>query len=77
MSRIVSVKNGDFGDLFDANGLAIQKCIEANLDSGICTCFDLDENGKFQTVHGPDGLEAKTVTKKHAAPLVFVTKGDP
>lgn len=43
---IVSVGRGDKGILFDANGVEVKNCIEANLATGRCFVYELDRNGK-------------------------------
>jgi len=67
---IVSVSNGDKGLLYDADGLQIDKCIEANLDTGECVCLAVDDAGKVIVQED----EAKKNVIMHKPPLRFEPK---
>lgn len=43
--RVVSVKNGDKGVVYDARGNEVENCIEANLKTGRCVVFETTPDG--------------------------------
>lgn len=50
--RYVSGANGNKGRVFDANGVEIERCMDADLATGRCTVWEADETGQrtFKTV---------------------------
>lgn len=71
MSKYVSVKNGDCGELRDADGEEIKYAIEADLESGIVTVFATDASGGILV----EGDSAVTEVKRCKAPLRFASRG--
>ena len=68
----VSVRHGDRGSVFDADGNPIPQCIEANLTTGRCVCFVTDADGKCKP--NPERTEIERVVVMHKAPLRFDRK---
>lgn len=46
--RVVSVKNGDKGTVYDAYGNEVDKCLEANLKTGRCVVLETTPDGKLK-----------------------------
>lgn len=61
--------DGDWGDVFDADGNDINWVVRANLKTGWCECLQVDENGDFVT--DTYGYGTAKVTKTYPAPLRF------
>ena len=70
---IVSVDRGDKGQVFDANGISVEKCIEANLTTGRCVCFVVDGGGGLRT--NPGTHEPLRIVDYPPMPLTFVRNG--
>lgn len=66
---IVSVDRGDRGELFDADGRKIEKCIEANLTTGRCVVMMTDRNGKLIMNSRGDGVDGVIV--EFSVPMRF------
>jgi hypothetical protein len=68
-SGVVSVGQGDYGHVFDAEGNPVDFCIDANLDTGECLVFET-LNGKVLV----QDREAVRKTIVRPAPLRFVRR---
>ena len=67
--EIVSVRRGDMGEVFDADGRKIEKCIEANLSTGRCVVFKTGHDGEM--VLNSRGNDVERLTIEFIAPLRF------
>lgn len=69
---ILSVDNGNYGSLFDANGTELLFAVWADTESGEVCHLVKGDDGRFQTTHDDTGRP--TVAKEwrqHPAPLVY------
>ncbi len=67
---IISVEQGDFGELFDANGVNVTKnCFGANLSRGECYVYRTDRDGK--KIIDATGRDVEKGVTTHPAPLRF------
>ena len=73
MESIVSMYNGDFGTLTDADGNKISDVIECYLVSGECTVLVRDPKGLFVTSLGGEEIQREKTTRK--PPVVFQRRG--
>ena len=72
-NMIVSVARGDRGQVFDANGTRVENCVEANLTTGRCEVYELNENGSTFIWYNESNhtMEAKKIVVYHKVPMSF------
>lgn len=66
----LSVDNGDFGLLYDTDGIQIPAPIEADTETGEVLEFVKDSNDNFIYINNK--TETKKIIKKYKPPLRFV-----